>query len=320
MKIRYLAFWLFLVFGTLYGNCQNSISNNNFIVTKFEKHGFYSSGRVLCYLVNVEIINNTNLKLRKTVLKSGLSNINLAFESLNNSYFDLVWLPQTKLKINILITKEINNQYIKQDTAYYNKNIIDFFDRTPKEVLFYLDISTHNIDKDYNETIFRSDILNDWKDYQKVLGLREIEPNEKLKAIIPTKEQQVQIKLAKQPIEFKPLSKDNQSFGDSKRYGESEKFKKSDTCKLISLSGRSLQESLPMPDYNGQAEGIIAIEIIVNKNGDVTEAKLIQDKSTIKDENLIYAAIEAAKKAKFKAKHDAPDNQKGTINYNFRLN
>lgn len=87
----------------------------------------------------------------------------------------------------------------------------------------------------------------------------------------------------------------------------------------LDLKGRTLEGALPLPAYNGQEEGIVAVEIIVNKNGEVTEAKYREKGSTTNDLSLQAAAIAAARKAKFKSKQDAAIQQKGTIYYNFRL-
>lgn len=86
----------------------------------------------------------------------------------------------------------------------------------------------------------------------------------------------------------------------------------------FSLAGRN-SSSLPLPDYTQQVEGVVVVEVTVNRNGDVTNATPGVRGSTTLNENLLSAARRAAERAKFNAKPDAPAVQKGTITYHFRL-
>ena len=85
------------------------------------------------------------------------------------------------------------------------------------------------------------------------------------------------------------------------------------------LSGRSVIGSLPLPAYNSQNQGRVVVEITVNQNGEVTKATAVGRGSTVQDNKLWSAAVEAAKKAKFNVKKDAPIFQTGTITYVFSL-
>ena len=84
------------------------------------------------------------------------------------------------------------------------------------------------------------------------------------------------------------------------------------------LAGRNFQ-ALPPPKYDYQGEGKVVVEINVDRNGNVTSANPGAKGSTTLDEYLLNAAKEAALKAKFESKPDAPLVQKGTITYNFIL-
>jgi len=86
----------------------------------------------------------------------------------------------------------------------------------------------------------------------------------------------------------------------------------------FSLSGRN-PLFLPKPKYEYQVEGKVVVEIRVDRNGNVTYARAGVKGSTTNDENLIKAASEAALKAKFDVKTDAPFTQTGTITYHFIL-
>jgi len=84
------------------------------------------------------------------------------------------------------------------------------------------------------------------------------------------------------------------------------------------LAGRGFQK-LPLPEYDYQGEGKVVVEVSVNRTGKVIQAVAgIKGSSTL-DEYLLKAAREAALKAQFDVKQNAPDIQKGTITYNFRL-
>ena len=85
-----------------------------------------------------------------------------------------------------------------------------------------------------------------------------------------------------------------------------------------SFEGREPQ-SLPKPEYNYQAEGIVVVEVTVNQNGNVTKATAGVKGSTTLDNNLLKAAQKAALAAKFDRKPNAAAFQKGTITYHFLL-
>lgn len=84
------------------------------------------------------------------------------------------------------------------------------------------------------------------------------------------------------------------------------------------LDGRT-HYSLPNPKYDSQSEGLVVVEIIVDKEGRVTQATAGKKGTTTTDTHLWEAAQKAALQAKFDRKPDAPAFQKGTINYRFRL-
>ncbi len=86
------------------------------------------------------------------------------------------------------------------------------------------------------------------------------------------------------------------------------------------LSGRSLDGALPKPEYNIQEEGIVVVEITVDKNGNVTSAEPILKGTTTQNSYLWREARQAAMKARFNRDPDAPAYQKGTITYHFNLN
>ena len=84
------------------------------------------------------------------------------------------------------------------------------------------------------------------------------------------------------------------------------------------LQGRGSQ-ALPPPKYDYQGEGRVVVEVSVDPSGNVVQAIPGKGGSTTLDEYLLKVAKEAALKAKFEVKQDAPAIQKGTITYNFKL-
>ncbi|MDR1672896.1 MAG: TonB family protein [Bacteroidales bacterium] len=86
----------------------------------------------------------------------------------------------------------------------------------------------------------------------------------------------------------------------------------------FSLTGRGLQGILPKPVYNSQEQGIVVVEITVDKDGNVIDAESGVKGSTTLDKTLLDAALKAARRAKFTRKPDSPV-QKGTITYIFKI-
>lgn len=89
-----------------------------------------------------------------------------------------------------------------------------------------------------------------------------------------------------------------------------------------SLGGRGLggDGRLPMPAYNIDEEGRVVISITVNRDGVVTNAVYQPAGSNTNNGELVSAARAAALRAKFVTDENAPEIQRGTITYNFRLN
>jgi len=85
------------------------------------------------------------------------------------------------------------------------------------------------------------------------------------------------------------------------------------------LGDRRVQ-SLPVPRYDNQSEGVVVVQISVDRKGNVTEAVPGVKGSTTLDEYLLREARDAAMKAKFDSNDTAPLLQKGTITYIFKLN
>ena len=83
------------------------------------------------------------------------------------------------------------------------------------------------------------------------------------------------------------------------------------------LKGRGLVGNLPKPDYPGNKTGKIGIRVTVDASGRVTGASFEPKGSTESDPQLVSAALEAARKARFTESRAAV--QGGTITYVFRM-
>jgi colicin import membrane protein len=103
---------------------------------------------------------------------------------------------------------------------------------------------------------------------------------------------------------------------DSKNRGEGSGL--GDKGISYDLKGRGFQ-SLPPPRYDYQGEGRVVVEVSVDRDGKVIQATPGVKGSTTLDDYLLKVAKEAALKARFESKPDAPVIQKGTITYNFIL-
>ncbi len=84
----------------------------------------------------------------------------------------------------------------------------------------------------------------------------------------------------------------------------------------FNLKGRRA-EGLPIPDYNDNDEGRVVIDVIVDRDGNVSQAT--EGKGTTTSSMVLKnAAKRAAKKAKFSKNPDAAEFQKGSITYIFK--
>lgn len=86
----------------------------------------------------------------------------------------------------------------------------------------------------------------------------------------------------------------------------------------FSLAGRS-NVTLPKPQYNSNQQGRVVVRIWVDQQGRVTRAEYEPKGSSTSDGTLVQQAIAAARKARFNPDASAPEEQKGTITYIFKI-
>ena len=86
------------------------------------------------------------------------------------------------------------------------------------------------------------------------------------------------------------------------------------------LGGRGAK-SLHRPNDDFSEEGIIVVDIWVDRAGKVTRAEIKQKGTTLINSDMRQKAVQAAKRSTFAADPDAPEEQQhGTITYTFVIN
>ena len=270
MKISLLTFSVFM----LISQFQLIGQNNNFEITKIGEHGFCRNGDMFYYKLDVEIKNNTNLKLKRTEFCPSLNQ--LFFRDCSKQIYDSIWHPKSVIKFEIFIRSD----------SYYGITESSF-DRTPENILLSIKINAHNIDKDFDELVSKYDVKDDWIDFQKVLGLRDIEPGEELKIINPPAE-----------------TITNNKTDDTNTELEKRKV---------------IYQAKPIYPKWIYEEGLIMVEVTVNRDGIVTQAKAGIKGSTNMHGELLEASKNAALQTRYNPEPNAPEYQLEILSYNYRL-
>ena len=87
----------------------------------------------------------------------------------------------------------------------------------------------------------------------------------------------------------------------------------------VKLTDRKLVGKIATPNYVGDEDGRIVVDICVNADGYVTKAICNRKESTIINPKLRKEAEKAAIKTRFSEAVDNRENQRGTITYNFKI-
>lgn len=87
----------------------------------------------------------------------------------------------------------------------------------------------------------------------------------------------------------------------------------------FNLEGRT-HRKIPPPSNKFTERGTVVVTIFVNRAGVVTRVIAGAKGTTTSNLELRQLAEQAARQARFSPKEDAPEEQKGTITYNFELN
>jgi len=111
---------------------------------------------------------------------------------------------------------------------------------------------------------------------------------------------------------------DGQGIGTGSGYGSGVGSGRGSGYGNYKLSGRKAL-TMPAPEYKCNEEGTVIVEIAVDKNGKVIDAKPGVRGTTNMAECLVSIAKNAALQTKFDPSTTAPERQIGTIIYNFKL-
>jgi len=116
------------------------------------------------------------------------------------------------------------------------------------------------------------------------------------------------------------IYKGNGNMGDPSGTPESDNYSKGlgGSGIVSTLAGRN-PVHLQKPEFTIHKEGIVVVEITVDRTGNVISAAPGAKGSTIVDNTLYAAAKKAALESKFNLKNDAPERQIGNITYHFKL-
>ena len=87
------------------------------------------------------------------------------------------------------------------------------------------------------------------------------------------------------------------------------------SCVSYNIKGR-YKTYLPIPVYKCEFGGKIVVAVVVNRQGQVIKAEVVDAESN-KDDSLREVAVDAALKSEFNVDEKAPERQTGTITYNF---
>ena len=85
------------------------------------------------------------------------------------------------------------------------------------------------------------------------------------------------------------------------------------------LGGRGAK-SLHRPNDEFSEEGIVVVDIYVNRAGQVTRAEVKQKGTTVVNSEMRQKAVQAALRSTFASDPNAPEEQHGTITYTFVIN
>ncbi len=114
---------------------------------------------------------------------------------------------------------------------------------------------------------------------------------------------------------LKEQGTDDAVTGNDKLLNEKSESYKGPSVISYSLDGRKAIY-LPVPVYKCYGGGDVAVRIIVNRKGYVTDAQVIENASAL-DGCIRRYAVEAAKRSRFRASAGAPEKQAGEIIYRF---
>lgn len=83
------------------------------------------------------------------------------------------------------------------------------------------------------------------------------------------------------------------------------------------LEDRYVSGKVELPEYLGTQNGLITVNVFVNRSGTVKKTS-VADGATITDAEVVESVRRAALKTDFNSNYDAPELVEGTITYTFK--
>ncbi|WP_339896463.1 hypothetical protein [uncultured Algibacter sp.] len=291
---------------------QFQLIGQNFEIVGIGEHGFGRDGDMFYYKLDVEVKNNTNLKLKRTKFCASINQL-YSLRDCSSKIYDSIWHPQSVNNLVMFISSNDVNEYS--------------FDRTPEDILLNIKINAHNIDKDFDELVAKYNIKDDWKGFQKVLGLRDVELGGKLKIIKPPVKTKTYDRVydPSDPLGVKTWNSINPDFIEKYKTDEATREAYNNYVNkgiYARLSARQLQRQvikLSRPEYQGYYSGLVVVEATVNRSGIATEA-IIKSPYTKRKKEIkrLEVFIKSALQSRFTPSPNAPEFEKTLIEYNVR--
>ena len=289
---------------------------------------------LICLAINFKpLIAQTDTRVNQIYqLKVNSAKLNRQIEDIRTQE-DILY----KLKANLEYQqKELDKKNVKLEQELYHGKVdkSSGYDETPvtltKQEKVKINIEKNRLDKLgvkwEREEEERRRMLEEQR-----LTLRK-EEEERLRILNEKRKEQIRLQKQADDIRSKTKGAFGKSAGDSTGDTDAEDDPLEDNSKATSyngasetpwdmsfVEGRRLINGLPKPVYNTWEHGIVVIEIIIDRKGNVTDAKYLSEGSTTNSQKLITSAREAALKAKFYPDRNADMYQVGKINYHFDM-
>ncbi|WP_295936152.1 TonB family protein [uncultured Alistipes sp.] len=117
-------------------------------------------------------------------------------------------------------------------------------------------------------------------------------------------------------LNFKSNNSATPSIDNRAKFPTRNEIEQTSASCIFNLRNRNIVGNFPIPTYSVNVSGVVVVEVIVDKNGNVTQASYRPQDSTTDNAELIKSSLTAAKRARFTS---GDDEQVGTITYNFKL-
>lgn len=318
-------------------------TNDLFSFGKINAGFFTSNNNSFYYTINLDAINKTNNTFEKTIVQADLKLV------LQND--NILSAEDTDKLLNLGSTEKITfwkageTKIIGKNIELYTRSLPNHFKEYPiKQAVLVLRLTANDIVNKTEETIIHNiDITEDWKSFlskKKNLSTKNKTKSFQNERLVKEEEKKIEQPKTRKVSDFVKNAASslngNKSGGDgddgvagnkgrkdgslnsNNYYGDVSRNNESGKAES-SLVGRKAI-SRPVPQNNCNEAGMIVVRVTVDRNGNVVDALPGIKGSTSKSSCLNNVAKNAAMRTKWEAKEDVPEEQIGSIVYNFKLN